>query len=43
VDVLKITVESSVSARNVPGGTSFESVSGAIIAAKAQLEGKNRA
>ena len=42
-DVLKITVESSVSARNVPGGTSFESVSGAIIAAKAQLEGKNRA
>ena len=43
VDVLKITVESSVSARNVPGGTSFESVSGAIIAAKAQLGGKNRA
>jgi len=43
VDVLKITVESSVIARNVPGGTSFESVSGAIIAAKAQLEGKNRA
>ncbi|HBD83811.1 MAG TPA: argininosuccinate lyase [Dehalococcoidia bacterium] len=43
VDVLKITVESSVSARNVPGGTSFESVSGAIIAAKALLEGKNRA
>ena len=43
VDVLKITVESSVSARNVPGGPSFESVSGAIIAANAQLEGKNRA
>ena len=41
--VLRITVESSVNARNVPGGTSSESVSQAIIAAKKQLEDQNSA
>ena len=39
--VLKITVESSINARNVPGGTSSESVIQAINAAKKRLEGQN--
>ena len=37
-DVLSITVESSVAARDVPGGTSFARVRQAIDAAKAELE-----
>mgnify|MGYP002528440237 CR=1 FL=1 len=41
--VLKITVESSINARNVPGGTSSESVSQAIVAAKKRMEGQNSA
>jgi argininosuccinate lyase len=39
--VLRITVESSVNARNVPGGTSSESVREAIAVAKNQLERGN--
>jgi argininosuccinate lyase len=39
--VLKITVESSVNARNVHGGTSFDAVSQAIKAAKNQLESRD--
>jgi argininosuccinate lyase len=39
--VLNITVESSVNARNVHGGTSFDTVSQAIKAAKNQLESRD--
>ena len=41
--VLKITVESSVNARNVPGGTGSEPVTQAIAAARNQLESQNSA
>ena len=37
-DVLSITVESSVEARNVPGGTSFKRVAQAVKEARASLE-----
>jgi argininosuccinate lyase len=37
-DVLSITVESSVAARDVPGGTAFVRVERAIVDAKARLE-----
>ena len=40
-DVLSITVESSVAARDVPGGTSFAQVKQAIDAAKAKLEAEH--
>ena len=39
-DVLSISAESSVAARQVPGGTSFEQVKEAIAVAKASLEGE---
>ena len=37
-DVLSITVESSIEARDVPGGTAYSRVEGAIAAARAALE-----
>ena len=37
-DVLSITVESSVKARDIPGGTAFSQVERAIVAARASLE-----
>jgi argininosuccinate lyase len=37
-DVYSITVESSIRARDVPGGTAYSQVSQAIVAAKARLE-----
>jgi argininosuccinate lyase len=37
-DVLAITVDSSIKARNVPGGTAFSRVEQAVAAAKASLE-----
>ncbi len=40
-DVLSITVESSVAARDVPGGTSFAQVKQAIDAARAKLEAEH--
>ena len=39
-DVLSISAESSVAARQVPGGTSFEQVKEAIATARASLEGE---
>ena len=37
-DVYRITVESSIGARDVPGGTAYSRVSKAIAAARAELE-----
>ena len=40
-DVLSLTVDSSIAARNVPGGTAFSRVDKAIEAAKAALEAES--
>ena len=40
-DVYKITVESSVRARDVPGGTGFSQVARAIANARATIEGEH--
>ena len=37
-DILSITAESSIRARNVPGGTSHEQVSKSLVAARQSLE-----
>ncbi|MCH7652884.1 MAG: argininosuccinate lyase [Chloroflexi bacterium] len=40
-DVLEISVDSSIAARDVPGGTSFSQVKRALAAARAALESEN--